>query len=83
MGGSDVGRLHGDAGPDHLAQTLVEKSEGNPFFLEELSRAVIEYGDLQGDVTVPDTIQGVLSARIDRLPETTQTLAPDRIRVGT
>ena len=38
-------------------------------FLEELTHAVIEHGDLQRDVVVPDTIQGVLSARIDRLPE--------------
>jgi adenylate cyclase len=60
--------------PDHLVQSIVEKAEGNPFFLEELTRAVIEHGDLQADMTVPDTIQGVLSARIDRLPE-----APKRL----
>jgi tetratricopeptide (TPR) repeat protein len=53
-----------------LVQTIIEKAEGNPFFLEELTRAVIEHGDLQAETTVPDTIQGVLSARIDRLPET-------------
>jgi len=56
--------------PDSLAQTIIEKAEGNPFFLEELARAVIEHGDFQAAATVPDTIQGVLSARIDRLPET-------------
>ena len=56
--------------PDELAQTIVAKAEGNPFFLEELTRAVIEHGDFQTDLTIPDTIQGVLSARIDRLPET-------------
>jgi class 3 adenylate cyclase/tetratricopeptide (TPR) repeat protein len=55
--------------PEHLEQTIIEKSQGNPFFLEELTRAVIEHGDIQADMTVPDTIQGVLSARIDRLPE--------------
>ena len=55
--------------PDHLAQTIVEKADGNPFFLEELTRAVIEVGEQQTDV-VPDTVQGVLNARIDRLPET-------------
>ena len=53
----------------HLEQVIIEKAQGNPFFLEELTRAVIEHGDLQADVVVPDTIQGVLSARIDRLPE--------------
>jgi tetratricopeptide (TPR) repeat protein len=55
--------------PDEVAQTIVTKAEGNPFFLEELTRAVIEHGDFQAEMTVPDTIQGVLSARIDRLPE--------------
>lgn len=55
--------------PEHVAQTIVEKAEGNPFFLEELTRAMIESGDLQAACTVPDTIQGVLSARIDRLSD--------------
>ena len=45
------------------------KAEGNPFFLEELTRAVIEHGDAETARDVPDTIQGVLMARIDRLPE--------------
>jgi predicted ATPase len=55
--------------PHHLEQVIIDKAQGNPFFLEELTRAVIEQGDLQKEVVVPDTIQGVLSARIDRLPE--------------
>jgi hypothetical protein len=55
--------------PQHLERVIIEKAQGNPFFLEELTRAVIEHGDLQQEVVVPDTIQGVLSARIDRLPE--------------
>jgi class 3 adenylate cyclase len=55
--------------PESLEHMIVQKAEGNPFFLEELTHAVIEQGALQEEVTVPDTIQGVLSARIDRLPE--------------
>jgi predicted ATPase len=54
--------------PAHLEQMIVEKAEGNPFFLEELTRAVLEHADFETAVTVPDTIQGVLMARIDRLP---------------
>ena len=54
---------------NELAQTIIAKAEGNPFFLEEWTRAVIEHGDLHDNTVVPDTIQGVLSARIDRLPE--------------
>jgi class 3 adenylate cyclase len=55
--------------PESLERIIVQKAEGNPFFLEELTHAVIEQGDIQKEVVVPDTIQGVLSARIDRLPE--------------
>ncbi|HBL26858.1 MAG TPA: hypothetical protein DD490_08495, partial [Acidobacteria bacterium] len=51
-----------------LAQVILDKAEGNPFFLEELTRSLLERQS-QGDVSVPDTIQGVLMARIDRLPE--------------
>ena len=59
---------------DHLTQVILAKAEGNPFFLEELTRAVVEQGKLQADAAVPDTIQGVLMARIDRLPDTAKRL---------
>ncbi len=51
--------------PDDLLPVILSKAEGNPFFLEELTRSLLE----RPDVSVPDTIQGVLMARIDRLPE--------------
>lgn len=54
--------------PEELAQEVLDKAEGNPFFLEELTRSLLERQS-QGDSSVPDTIHGVLMARIDRLPE--------------
>jgi hypothetical protein len=51
-----------------LARMIVAHAEGVPFFLEELARAVAEHPDLRSDVMVPDTIQGVLEARLSRLP---------------
>jgi tetratricopeptide (TPR) repeat protein len=60
--------------PAHIEQMIVEKAEGNPFFLEELTRAVLEHADFETAVAVPDTIQGVLMARIDRLPEESKRL---------
>jgi class 3 adenylate cyclase/tetratricopeptide (TPR) repeat protein len=54
--------------PEELARIVLEKAEGNPFFLEELTRSILEDSSWT-DVSVPDTIQGVLMARIDRLPE--------------
>jgi transcriptional regulator with AAA-type ATPase domain/tetratricopeptide (TPR) repeat protein len=58
-----------ELGPE-LAGVIVSRADGVPFFLEELARAVADHPDLRSDVAVPDTIQGVLEARLDRLPET-------------
>ena len=63
-----------------LTQFLIARTEGNPFFLEESVRALVETGVLVGehgayrlvkplqDLQVPATVQAVLAARIDRLP---------------
>ena len=59
---------------DQLAQTILAKADGNPFFLEELTQAVVESGDFRAELAVPDTIQGVLMARIDRLPDMSKRL---------
>jgi adenylate cyclase len=62
-----------------LKPVLIERSEGNPLFLEESVRAVVETGALAGHpglyrlvkpleaVTIPATVQSILAARIDRL----------------
>jgi class 3 adenylate cyclase/tetratricopeptide (TPR) repeat protein len=63
-----------------LNRLLVERTEGNPFFLEESVRTLVETKALVGDrgayrlaaalprIEVPATVQAVLAARIDRLP---------------
>ena len=51
-----------------VAKVIVAKAEGNPFFLEELARAVGPHPSL-GAVSVPDTIESVLMARVDRLAD--------------
>ncbi|MCI0528983.1 MAG: tetratricopeptide repeat protein, partial [Nitrospira sp.] len=52
-----------------LSQVILGKAEGNPFFLEELAQTVVGQGGFHPNVTIPNTIQGVLMARIDRLPD--------------
>ena len=52
-----------------LAQMIVARADGVPFFLEELARAVADHPELRSDIMVPNTIQGVLEARLDRLPD--------------
>ena len=44
---------------------LVERAEGNPFFLEELLAAVVETGTVVEEL--PDSVQAILSARVDTL----------------
>ena len=63
-----------------LTQLLIARTEGNPFFLEESVRTLVETGVLVGapgayrlaqalpTIQVPATVQAVLAARIDRLP---------------
>jgi class 3 adenylate cyclase/tetratricopeptide (TPR) repeat protein len=58
--------------PECLQQAIVGKAAGNPFFLEELTRAVRGHGSEPGTLRMPDTIQAVLAARIDRLPPVTK-----------
>jgi class 3 adenylate cyclase/tetratricopeptide (TPR) repeat protein len=69
-----------DAGLEPLKHLLIERTEGNPFFLEESVRTLIETQVLAGErgayrlaaalpsIQVPATVQAVLAARIDRLP---------------
>jgi class 3 adenylate cyclase/tetratricopeptide (TPR) repeat protein len=63
-----------------LSETILGKAEGNPFFLEELALAVI--GDRRADQAIPDTVQGVITARIDRLSEGTKRLVRTAAVIG-
>ena len=50
-----------------LLHEIVTQADGNPFFLEELTRSVVEQGLTHPPRTLPDTVHAVLTARIDRL----------------
>jgi predicted ATPase len=50
-----------------LLHEIVTKADGNPFFLEELTRNVAEQETTQPPLALPDTIHAVLTARMDRL----------------
>jgi class 3 adenylate cyclase/predicted ATPase len=55
--------------PQHVTAQIIDKAEGNPFFLEELTWAMARGGGpAAADVIVPSTVQAVIAARIDRLP---------------
>jgi class 3 adenylate cyclase/tetratricopeptide (TPR) repeat protein len=54
--------------PETVLQEIVTHAAGNPFFLEELAWHVLEHGGQPVPLAVPETIEAVLAARIDRLP---------------
>ena len=78
-----------------LKQLLIVRTEGNPFFLEESVRTLVETGVLLGErgayrlaqalptVQVPATVQAVLAARIDRLPPEEKQLLQTAAVIGT
>ena len=84
-----------DCLPLSLKDLIAGKAEGNPFFVEELIRTLIERGALTKSedgtwkatrliesVTVPDTLQGLLMSRLDRLPPETKWLAQQASVIG-
>jgi class 3 adenylate cyclase/tetratricopeptide (TPR) repeat protein len=54
-------------------QAVLEKAEGNPLFVEETIRALAERPDGRQE-RIPDTLQALIAARIDRLPPTSRRL---------
>jgi class 3 adenylate cyclase/tetratricopeptide (TPR) repeat protein len=73
-----------------LRRLIIQRTEGNPFFMEEMVQALFEQGVLArngaaklvkplNEIRVPPTVQAILASRIDRLPaaekELLQTLA--------
>jgi class 3 adenylate cyclase len=77
---ADVIGSHDSLAP--VPEWMLERSGGNPFYVEELVRALIEDGTLAGtrgayrlacplaNASVPPTVHAILAARIDRLPAT-------------
>lgn len=78
--------------PDRLRANILEKSGGNPFFIEEVVRTLIDSGAVApedrvidgatrrywratsagADFEIPDNLQSLLAARMDRLEESTR-----------
>jgi tetratricopeptide (TPR) repeat protein len=64
-----------------LGNLILGRAAGNPLFMEELTHSLLENGSIQkkdhqyllnrrpSDIQVPDTIQGIIAARVDRLDE--------------
>jgi len=85
-----AGLLGGDTALEPLKRLIIERTEGNPFFIEETVQVLVDEGALVrngaikltkplDELRIPPTVQAILSSRIDRLPnddkELLQTLA--------
>ena len=67
--------------PEEIRAALMNKAEGVPLFVEEVAKTLLDLGVLRrengglrmmrgvGEVSVPDTIHGIIMARLDRLGE--------------
>jgi class 3 adenylate cyclase/tetratricopeptide (TPR) repeat protein len=86
--------LGNDASLRPVKALLIERTEGNPFYLEESVGTLVETGHLSGkrgaytmtkpaaSIRVPPTVQAVLAARIDRLAVEEKTLLESASAIG-
>jgi class 3 adenylate cyclase/tetratricopeptide (TPR) repeat protein len=86
--------LPGPIAPE-LKRTIVERSEGNPLYVEEIVRKLIDDGVLRateaskwevarpvGDIELPRSVQGLIAARLDGLPDDEKAVLQDAAVVG-
>jgi len=77
-----------------IQDLIINKAEGNPFFVEEMIRSLIETKQIvyenghwkalsdEAKISLPNTLRGVLSARIDRLAETPKHVLQNAAVIG-
>jgi len=70
----------GEVAPE-LRRLIIDRTSGNPLFMEEFTHTLLENGSIErkdkkhvlsrqaSDIQVPDTIQGIIAARMDRLED--------------
>ena len=72
----------------HLKRLIIDRTQGNPFFMEEIVRALVEQGVLVRngatrltkpltEIHIPPTVHGILASRIDALPASEKRPAAD------
>jgi len=86
--------LNQTALPDEVTEMIIRKTEGNPFFIEEVIRSFIDEGviELQDNgfrvneeiqhVNIPETINEVILSRVDKLDEKTKELLKTASVIG-
>ncbi len=67
--------------PAEVQQTLLERAEGNPLYAEQFAELYLERGSTR-DLALPETLQGIVAARLDGLSPDEKTLLQDAAVVG-
>jgi class 3 adenylate cyclase len=66
---------------DGASESVAAGAEGNPFFIEQLAATMVEAAP-GGDLALPNSIRGILAARLDALPAAERSLLLDAAVVG-
>lgn len=86
--------LHIEGLPESLRTLILMKSEGNPFFVEEVVRSLIDSGAIEQDgdhwranrtiedIAVPDSLAAVLTTRLDALSDSSKAVAQTAAVIG-
>jgi predicted ATPase/class 3 adenylate cyclase len=86
--------LHTEDLPEKVRRLILDRAEGNPFFVEELIRALLDAqlvvrqdGHWRAtreiaSITLPNTLSGVITTRLDRLDEATRQIAQAAAVIG-
>jgi len=89
-----AGLLKGEAVPPDVRDAILARAEGNPFFIEEILRMLIDGGGLVRDaggwrwasypveISIPDTIHGILASRLDLLSPLEKRVVGEAALVG-
>ena len=67
--------------PAETQSALLDRAGGNPLYAEEYARLFLELGSAE-DLPLPDTVQGLIAARLDTLPPDRKALLQDAAVIG-
>lgn len=68
--------------PEEVVARILRRCDGVPLFIEELTRSVLETGGRLSETEVPETLQGALQARLDRLEPEAREVAQIGAAIG-
>jgi len=67
--------------PAEIQQALLERAEGNPLYAEQFAQLYLERGSAE-DLPLPETLQGIVAARLDGLAADAKALLQDAAVIG-